>query len=173
MKQFFISIYHFFFKKKTLSTIKKTESIEKVESSFDYVESTVETKPFAEPITEPKQFASQVSTPEIEVLEQPYRVVYQGSEYLKGFVDLASETEPVKRNRDKVLEVIEQNKELNPYFTTTMVYKWLNGTMPILSVRKCVYKLRSKEGKLKHYKGSISIAQDSDKKYKYYTLTND
>ena len=74
---------------------------------------------------------------------------------------------PPKSNRVRVIEVIELHKESNPTFTTSMVYKWLGGNMPILSVRKCIYTL--------HSKGYLTICKKTvgeDKKVKFYSLKN-
>ena len=73
-----------------------------------------------------------------------------------------------KVNRDRVVDAIEAHKGTYPVFTTTMVYKWLLGNMPILSVRKCIYKLQA-QGYLEHCKKTIA----TNKRVKYYSVKND
>lgn len=72
-----------------------------------------------------------------------------------------------KVNRDRVIDAIEAHKGTYPVFTTTMVYKWLLGNMPILSVRKCIYKLQA-QGYVEHCKKTIG----TNKRVKYYSVKN-
>lgn len=72
-------------------------------------------------------------------------------------------------NKQRILSVIElhnANFENKP-FTTAMVYNWLRGEMPILTVRKCIYKLHS-QGILEGCKKTFS----NNKRVKFYSLKN-
>ena len=72
-------------------------------------------------------------------------------------------------NKQRILSVIELHNAHfeNKSFTTAMVYNWLRGEMPILTVRKCIYKLHS-QGILEGCKKTFS----NNKRVKFYSLKN-
>ena len=171
MKKFFIYIRDLFFGKKVNVSKQITETIESVEPEEHnrkiVLDSRTESIKAIEPETPAETPAETFNETETltdtnvesdESLKE--RVESENNMRYMSFVET-----PAKSNRERVIEVIELNSQANPSFTTTMVYKWLGGNMPILSVRKCIYTL--------HAKGYLQVCKKTigeNKKVKFYSL---
>lgn len=117
-------------------------------------------------IVETEQFSESKNIDSKIVLDSRVESIEQ-NEPIDGMRTMPFVETSNKSNRERVIEVLELHKESNPTFTTSMVYKWLGGNMPILSVRKCIYTL--------HSKGYLTICKKTvgeDKKVKFYSLKN-
>ncbi|MEY4572865.1 MAG: hypothetical protein RLZ10_2122 [Bacteroidota bacterium] len=121
-----------------------------------------------------KSTTNQNQTIEVDIPNNDERVVLDSrvdeNELDLDDLDETSETKTeTLSNKQRVLSAIELHSASfdNKPFTTTMVYNWLRGEMPILSVRKCIYKLYA-QGVLDCCKKTYS----NNKKVKYYMLKN-
>jgi len=168
MKRFFIYIRNLFFGKKVNVSKKyaeggKLDEQEKIEIEESNRKIVLDSRTESIQVTKPETLSETLNDTIVESDESlKEQVEPENNMRYMSFVET-----PNKSNRERVIEVIELNSEANPSFTTTMVYKWLGGNMPVLSVRKCIYTLHSK-GYLQVCKKTIG----ENKKVKFYSLKN-